>query len=330
MTMKKKLDDQVKLLITISSIAAIALVIFGFFRLLNSEYLQGVLDFFIAAVSVACAITSYIQNSTRITRWILLALSSISLLFLAYFRGTDVLYWIYPIIMGAYYLLKPKYTFYYNCLLIIASTGVAFLKTQWVDATAILITMMVANFFAYAFTRQNEKQQEKLEKLAHYDSLTGVRNRRSFDDSLREISQSQQSASMIVFDIDYFKNINDEYGHTVGDKILKEVGQLMENNIRVSDLLFRYGGEEFILLTRDNGSDMPYKLADKIRHIVAHHTFTKSITLTLSAGVATLKPDESIEDWFRRADKLLYLAKEQGRNMVVTENAIEEEALAQA
>ncbi len=330
MKMNKKLDDHVKLLIIISSIAAIALVIFGIFRLLNSEYLQGSIDFFIATVAVFCAFISYKQNSTHISRWILLALSSFSLLFLAFFRGTDVLYWIYPILMGAYYVLKPKQTFYYNCLLIIASTGIAYLTIQWVDATAVFITMMVANFFAYALTRQNEMQQEKLEKLAHYDSLTGVRNRRSFDDSLREISESQKPASMIVFDIDYFKSINDEHGHTVGDKVLKEVGQLIENNIRVSDLLFRYGGEEFILLTRDNGADMPFKLAEKTRKIVERHSFSNNITLSLSAGVATLRPNESIEDWFRRADKLLYTAKERGRNQVITEATIEEEAVAQA
>jgi diguanylate cyclase (GGDEF)-like protein len=330
MNNKKKLSEQVVFLIIISSIAAVSMFIFGALRLFNSELLQGTIDFFIAGVSIACSVISYRQNSTRLSRWLLLALCSISLLLLAHFRGTDVLYWIYPIMMGAYYLLSPKQTFYFNNLLIVVSALIAFKSPQWIDAAAIGLSMMVANLFAFAFTRQNEKQQDKLEKLALYDSLTGVRNRRSFDDSLKEISQSQLSASMIVLDIDHFKKINDRYGHSVGDTVLKELGELIQNNIRMSDLLFRYGGEEFILLTRDNGSDMPYKLAEKLRALAESHDFSHQIKLSISAGVATLKPGESIEDWFRRADHLLYQAKEQGRNRVVAESTIDEDALAQA
>jgi diguanylate cyclase (GGDEF)-like protein len=328
MKIKKQLSQQVILLIIISSLAGGSMLIFGFLRLLNNEILQGSIDFFIAFVSVACSIISYQQNSTRISRWLLLALCSISLLLLAYFRGSDILYWVYPILMGAYYLLSPTQTLYFNNILILTSTTIAFRSSQWIDASAIGLSMMIANVIAFAFTRQNQIQKEKLEKLALYDSLTGVRNRRSFDDSLKEISQSQITASMIVFDIDHFKQINDRFGHTVGDQILKELGELIQNNIRVSDLLFRYGGEEFILLTRDNGSDMPYKLAEKLRAMVENHVFSNQIQLSISAGVASLQPGESIEDWFRRADQLLYQAKQEGRNRVIQESANVEDASA--
>ncbi len=327
MKSSKRIKNNTQLLILISIITAISLTVFGVFRLINGEFTQAYIDFFIAAVCIASAVISHLQQSTHIARWILLCTGSVSLLALVSMRGTDVLYWIYPIIVGGYYLLLPRQTFWFNMAIITAATLLTTRFINWIDTLAICMTMIVANLFAYAFSQRNHMQQEELKKLAHYDSLTGIRNRRSFDRNLKEISEAKQGAAMIVIDIDFFKKINDNHGHTAGDSVLKEVGQVIENNIRVSDLLFRYGGEEFILLTRDNAGLAPEKLAEKIRVIVSEHTFSNNIRLTISCGVATLEQDESIEHWFRRADNLLYEAKDTGRNKVVSDVENRQEGL---
>lgn len=158
-------------------------------------------------------------------------------------------------------------------------------------------------------------------RAAHKDALTGIGNRAALDESLhREIEVAQRhkrTLGMIVFDIDHFKNINDTYGHTTGDCLLKAITHTATETIRNSDQVFRYGGEEFVVLLPETGIEGVKQLAERIRSNVealeciceGHH-----INMTASFGVAILNSDENEESFFVRADKALYQAKNAGRN----------------
>jgi len=160
----------------------------------------------------------------------------------------------------------------------------------------------------------------ELENRATVDALTGLGNRAHFDNIIgKERSRSlryKQPLSMILFDIDHFKRINDTLGHQAGDAVLRELAQVCQNSLRPSDITFRWGGEEFIVLAPSTGYRGADRLAETLRQAVAGHVFPEAGKVTISLGVAEHQSEETIAAWFERADKMLYAAKEEGRNCV--------------
>ena len=161
---------------------------------------------------------------------------------------------------------------------------------------------------------------EQLEKLASTDHLTTTWNRRHFEQAAHdEIARSRryrQPLSLLFFDIDFFKQVNDQYGHQAGDSVLRDLAHLIQSSIRHSDTLARWGGEEFTLLTPSTCLGEARVIAEKLRVLTADHRFQEVGKITISLGVAEYQPQESLEDWLRRADQALLMAKDQGRNQI--------------
>jgi diguanylate cyclase (GGDEF)-like protein len=160
-------------------------------------------------------------------------------------------------------------------------------------------------------------------KMAYTDPLTQTNNRASFNDSIRrEISlaaRNDKSLSLIFFDIDHFKAINDNYGHECGDITLASSAKWIKENLRDSDMIFRYGGEEFVILLSDTDANGAEMLAERIRASIEHHTIAygmETIKITASLGVSTLQDDDTIESFVKHADEAMYTAKNNGRNQV--------------
>ena len=166
------------------------------------------------------------------------------------------------------------------------------------------------------------KYKEAL-KGALTDALTQCGNRHAFETSLaREMDLAQRdgsSLSLVLLDFDHFKQINDQYGHSCGDIVLQQSIQEIQSIIRRTDMLFRFGGEEFVLVLHRTSAKAAALVADKIRRHIAATSFTyadKTIPVTLSAGVASLTPDDTRDSLLMRTDEQLYCAKHQGRNLV--------------
>lgn len=165
--------------------------------------------------------------------------------------------------------------------------------------------------------------------MAYTDPLTKTNNRASFDDYLtREIKLAHRKSnhlSVIFFDIDHFKDINDNYGHECGDIALSAVANHIKEALRSSDIVFRYGGEEFVILLNDTNIDGAKIIAEKIRKSIENHSIAygmEILKLTASLGISTLRGDDSPESLVNRADKAMYQAKQNGRNQVQTEPPI--------
>lgn len=163
-------------------------------------------------------------------------------------------------------------------------------------------------------------------QLAVVDELTGLYNRRYFDRHLSlmftKAQQQGRNMSVMMLDLDYFKSVNDSYGHGAGDEVLKEFALRLQRNIRGVDLACRYGGEEFVVLMPDTDARMAGMVAERVRAAVDDRKFTfddeTSISLTVSAGIATIENEDVHPDApLRRADTALYRAKNDGRNRVV-------------
>jgi diguanylate cyclase (GGDEF)-like protein len=160
-------------------------------------------------------------------------------------------------------------------------------------------------------------------QLAQKDPLTGVSNRSALDEILhRELSHARRrhaTCAMLVLDIDHFKTINDRYGHIIGDCALKAIAGMANTCKRDGDLLFRYGGEEFVVLMRDTDCEGAQLLAERIRRCIADNPCRCSgaeLAMTVSIGVSMLADSDTPESLFARADRALYRAKHNGRNQV--------------
>ncbi|WP_250634263.1 sensor domain-containing diguanylate cyclase [Pinirhizobacter soli] len=153
------------------------------------------------------------------------------------------------------------------------------------------------------------------------DPLTGLHNRLNFDQALaREIERSQRYGtplSLILYDIDHFKRVNDSYGHLIGDKVLVQLSRFVPNLIRTTDFLARWGGEEFVILASGSGGPMAFQAAEKLRDAVGQVVFEDVGTITCSFGVTQWVPGETAMEFIARADEALYHAKANGRNQVV-------------
>ncbi len=166
--------------------------------------------------------------------------------------------------------------------------------------------------------------QGKLERLAKKDKLTALPNRNDFDIKFDRIFNSsrkdEHELTLILFDVDNFKEVNDNFGHLVGDKVLIEVAKIFRATFRRNDIIARWGGEEFIALLSNSDKDIAFKVAEKLRHEIESSTTIKEIigrTLTVSVGVAIREESENKETFFTRVDNNLYQAKEEGKNKTV-------------
>ena len=164
----------------------------------------------------------------------------------------------------------------------------------------------------------------RIEELAQTDELTGLSNRRSIVKALNdEIARGHRGTACAValIDVDWFKRINDSFGHPVGDEVLRRVAVTMFANIREGDKIGRYGGEEFLLVLPDTANDTAERILDRLRTIVAELDWNEvaiGMTVTISAGLATFAADDSPDSILGRADRALYAAKAGGRNRIVS------------
>ncbi|HHT9136321.1 MAG TPA: sensor domain-containing diguanylate cyclase [Candidatus Wunengus sp. YC60] len=168
--------------------------------------------------------------------------------------------------------------------------------------------------------KELEELNKALEKQAITDALTEVYNRQKFHEMLtQEAKESRRyntNLSLIMFDIDHFKLVNDTHGHQAGDAVLKEMAKLIGENIRDADLLARYGGEEFMILTSHTDRESAFALAEKLREKVRTAKFDGVLHITCSFGVTQFHDRDTIDSFLKRIDDALYKAKNNGRDRV--------------
>jgi diguanylate cyclase (GGDEF)-like protein len=165
----------------------------------------------------------------------------------------------------------------------------------------------------------------RIEELAELDELTGTFNRRCImrmlGDEIARAHRSKAPCSIALIDLDWFKRVNDAYGHPIGDEVLRTFAITVFANIRNIDKFGRYGGEEFLLVLPDTPNDDAARILERLRAIIAEldwSAFSPGMQVTISAGIALLRPEESPDTFLARADNALYAAKARGRNRIVS------------
>jgi|GEM_PF-1116838 len=171
-----------------------------------------------------------------------------------------------------------------------------------------------------------QRKNQQLNIISEHDSLTGLKNRRAIDKVIKnELARSSRYGtpiSILLIDVDHFKRVNDIYGHNIGDRVLSEISEVLKGNVRSTDSVARWGGEEFLIIAANTNLQETIKFGEKIRGKIEEFNFTKIEGLTVSIGVSQHRPGETFSKLYERADDALYSAKNKGRNSVRCEEIV--------
>ena len=252
---------------------------------------------------------------------ILIAANSVTLV--ALFKLQELgIYWVYPVLAVNFAYLQPKPGLIVNLVFGTAAVVLAGLWAPSEELVRIGSTFFIVMMFGFSFSYYLSEQQTELRRLANLDPLTGIGNRRALQRELKESLEARIrygcTASLLVIDLDHFKSINDAVGHVEGDRVLCKVVKLLQHRIRQTDRVFRFGGEEFIVLAPHTSLSNAAKMAEHLRENVSNLNVHGRCSVTVSIGVVELGKNETVEQWLARGDRALYCAKEGGRNQAVS------------
>lgn len=314
-----------KMILIICGVSAATLLPFAILRLLLGDYLIGLLDSvgLIAAASLAMYV--YRVREVELAGRILSLLAISGMVFHIYIKGTSEIYFLYPLMVSTYFIVKPSYALTLSLLALALLVPVTWVQLDGLAFAKVYLSIFGCVLFTYAFASQRNQQRDQLLQYSTKDSLTGAGNRRAMDKQLIEAIQrferSDQPMSLIILDLDEFKNINDTAGHAVGDQLLKRVTDIVLARIRVTDKLFRYGGDVFVVVADPADLATAARLAEDLRALVEADRGITGWQLSISLGVAEYVRGEPQESWLKRADEALFASKRQGRNQVVASEA---------
>ena len=238
-----------------------------------------------------------------------------------YREGILGIYWAYSLLVAIPLLLERKLAIGLSLIFIGTLAPLIGLSAAGgMEAVRVLSGLVLNTLFAFVFATLMHRHGSALEQQVVTDALTGAYNRRHFNTRLAQVIEKKNRyshpCSLILFDIDHFKGINDSYGHAAGDQVLRLLVDTVKARIRVLDELFRYGGEEFAILLPDTSIDDAGTLAQNITDMVAKVRAIAAGQVTISCGVGELQEDESAERWIERCDYALYEAKRGGRGRI--------------
>lgn len=231
------------------------------------------------------------------------------------------LYWVYPLLVALPVLLETRVSVWLGILVGIVVTPFVLMRFDTNTAIIVFLSMvhtwLISAWLMFAASRQSAR----LSELAVTDPLTGAFNRRHLQQEVKRAyltyQRYQRPATLLLLDVDYFKRVNDEFGHDVGDRALCTIVEMMQARLRLVDLVFRYGGEEFVVLLPETDEAHAIYVAEELRSKIEQAKIIPSRNLTVSIGVCDVLQADSIDHWQNQCDRALYQAKSEGRNRVV-------------
>lgn len=313
-------DFQLHFMQLLAIVAVITLIPFIIMDFLNGKYLLAMGIFLIITGLLTSAWKIHLNTyDPRVTYWVILPALLVTLLFAFYSLGIQGALWLYPAVVVIHLIIPRNFAYIANTLLLTTTGFLAWHTLEYAIFIRLIASLTVVSIFIAIFVEALKAQKEELRRLATTDPLTGLASRTTLAQKLdNAIAQSERAAiptTLIAMDLDFFKHVNDKNGHAAGDAVLQAVAKLLQEHSRITDCLFRTGGEEFLILLFNSNLENATYIANTLRSDIEANT---TIPLTASFGVATHQPSETRSAWLSRADRNLYKAKESGRNRVIT------------
>jgi diguanylate cyclase len=308
------------IILSISGASALCIAPFFFIRAFYADWSIALLDLFVVVSTASLFAYVYSTSKIQFARWVLAILCIGIVLGTIGLKGAQQIVWLYPGVICIFFLLKPQQS------LIITTTMIALLgvflwdQLNYISIVQYVFSTLITLLFSYAFADRMLRQQVELRELSIKDPLTGAGNRRAMEEKLLEVTEQNniektQISSIILIDLDEFKKVNDQYGHNVGDTILRDFAQVVSQILKADDHLYRFGGEEFVIISHIRNQENTLTLAEQLRESIEEHNFEQNLRITISLGIAEYKLDETGFEWLGRADKAMYRAKDAGRNL---------------
>jgi len=291
-------------------------------RYLDGQLINALVDLAIVVVALSSAMVTYrLGYATQLISNITAGLYSTGAVAVAHLNEPIFVFWLFPALLANFFLLRATAALVTNLLAIAAILPIASRLETSTEFFAMVSSLLICGSMAYTFALLTHKQQLLLQGYANQDALTMLGNRRAMDEEMRlsvqDSARNQTPATLIILDLDFFKMVNDKFGHATGDLVLIQLSNLLSRRVRKTDRVFRFGGEEFVVLTRNTALTDALVIAEQLRAQIELELHDPDGALTASFGCAQLRAGETPEEWFVRADKAVYQAKQQGRNCVV-------------
>ncbi|TCZ89057.1 GGDEF domain-containing protein [Lysobacter sp. N42] len=291
---------------------------FGLLRFAAGQDAIGAIDLGWALAFVAALAWRRVRGDSTAVGMFMAAVSMACSLARIHLLGASGIPWLFPIILGTFAVTAPRPAS------VIAGTGVAyasillFAGADRETAASASISLVLTFMVARVTTTHVESLRLRLEGLASRDPLTGAGNRRGLDEALLPLLAADAGESAVaLMDLDHFKVVNDRHGHATGDRVLVEFAALVRRLTRPQDRLFRYGGEEFVLVMPATSEQEARDVAERLGRAVRETIRVRHSPVTVSIGVALARSGEAVATLLGRADEALYAAKSGGRDRVV-------------
>lgn len=302
---------------------AMAILPFAAYRMLIGDWLVGAVDALLASLLIGVVVYFGRRAHPARTAWLLAPLYCIGVLVLYTLQQAAHAYWLFPAVAANFVLLPVRAALVGTVLMLAVVALVHGLWLHTADMTlllSLLVALALLAAICFVFVLEVLRGQRMLSGLVSSDPLTGAGNRRALDEALREaaeaLSRHGRRATLLLFDLDHFKRVNDQCGHKAGDQVLVRLVEIIGGRKRLTDRLYRFGGEEFVMLLPDTLLSEGVILAEALRREFACHLRSPIGPVSASFGGAELQPGEDPYEWLARVDRAMYRAKERGRDRV--------------
>lgn len=293
---------------------------FAVIRLFMGDWPVAAIDLFGAVVSMTAIFQVYLRRRVLFFGALLSVSAFGGVLGIVGLNGVEDVHFIYPVVIVAYFLIAPRAALLLSLMTVAVVTLLLRDELSIFHLVKIDVSIIACTAFAFSFAILRNRQNQKLLLMSTRDGLTGVLNRRSLDERLQGFVQQAQrqhvDGVIVILDLDKFKQVNDEDGHAAGDAVLKRIAQTISQRIRVTDSLFRFGGDEFVVFTADTRLEQVLGLAEDLRTRVEATEAMEGSNVSISLGVAAYQVGQTAEEWLSAADSALLDAKRAGRNQV--------------
>lgn len=293
---------------------------FAVYSLFQQRYAVFLVASLLIAISVINSYSIKQQRKLIIPYFFWYLIIVIELVLLTATIGIKGLLWSYPFMFTIFFVQERDVARIY-CAITYISLIVAITFSYDTELSfRFAVTLFMLILLTDAIINELIRMEQKLRELTIRDPLTNAHNRRFMNHILQITTEETRRefgpASIILIDIDHFKEINDKYGHEIGDLVLMKIVDLLHQRQRKLDYVFRSGGEEFVMILRNTDLKQALSVAESLRIHVEETELLEDERITISLGVAEYNPGESEVEWLRRSDELLYVAKNNGRNCV--------------
>lgn len=330
MLAKFRNNFKLALIVLFGVISVLGVAPFAIYRFANRQPLAGMVDLLILLCIGFGSIYAWRTGRTEGPARFLAVTYTAGCVAVAHVSGLSGMLWVYAVLLANFLLVGRRLAVFISAFAIIAVAMSDVALTGMAEKSMFVISTFVVSLFAYVFAWRSEEQHTQLESIAAHDALTGAYNRRGMDAELDVAMASSMRTGdplgLLVFDIDHFKRVNDSFGHEVGDCVLVQLAQLTRRSTRRGDRFFRMGGEEFgLLVPGADGGSLRF-IAEKLRATIEEELDCNGTPITVSIGATWFVPGESAGELLARADAAMYRAKREGRNRVVFEETLPEQA----